>query len=107
VFIVSEKTSPHEGFSRNLTIFPSSVVITIPYCKGLLTLVNVIVAIDFFFKWKLIISDKLKSVSISPDITKKSSLRYSFAKAVAPQVPKSSSEIIYLMFTPNFSPSLK
>ena len=37
VLIVSEKTWPHEGFSRNRSMRPSSSVTTIPNSSGLST----------------------------------------------------------------------
>jgi hypothetical protein len=44
VLMVSEKTSPHPGFSRNLVMRPSLSVMTTPNCRGSLTDVRVMVA---------------------------------------------------------------
>ncbi len=42
--MVSENTCPHVGFSRNRSIEPSSLVITIPYSSGFSTRTSPIVA---------------------------------------------------------------
>ena len=44
VLIVSENTSPHVGFSRNRSIWPSSRVMTMPKSTGFSTRFNAIVA---------------------------------------------------------------
>src|SRR5437588_323272 len=47
VLMVSLKTSPQLGFSRNWVIWPSSLVIITPYSRGLWTWARVRVAIGF------------------------------------------------------------
>ena len=48
VLIVSLKTSPQLGFSKNLIILPLSSVITTPYSKGMGSLFNINVALEPF-----------------------------------------------------------
>ncbi len=66
-FIVFEKVSSLEGFSRNLTILPSSVS-TMPNCDGSSTFVRAIVTSAFLSLWKRRSSSILKSDSMSPPL---------------------------------------
>ena len=87
MLIVSEKTSPHVGFSRNRTIRPSSSVITMPYCRGLGTRVRTMVTAAPRSLWKSIAFDRSKSVMMSALITRKVPESRSSAFFTAPAVP--------------------
>ncbi len=77
VLIVSEKTSPHDGFSRNFEMRPSSPVITTPYSSGFATWYSVSVTAALRSRWKAMTFVRSMSVSASPEITIKVSSRAS------------------------------
>src|ERR1700746_1567621 len=61
VLIVSEKTCPHDGFSRNRSTRPSSSVTTIPNSSGFSTDLSPIVTAARFSLWMLMLSPKYVS----------------------------------------------
>ena len=91
VFIVSLKTSPQLGFSRNLTTLPVLSVMTMPKGRGFSTLVSIIVTRAFLFLWKARALVRSMSVSTSPLMTSVVSVPAIFlmARATLPAVPRS------------------
>ncbi len=87
MFTVSEKTSPHEGFSRNRTIRPSSSVMTIPYWSGLGTRVSTIVAAALRSRWNAMARERSKSVMMSALMTRNVPSIRDSAFLTAPAVP--------------------
>jgi hypothetical protein len=85
--IVSEKTSPQDGFSRNRTMRPSSSVRTIPYGRGFATRVRTIVAAAFRSRWNSTAFERSKSVMMSALMTRNVLSRRSSAILTAPAVP--------------------
>ncbi len=69
VLIVSLKTSPHDGFSRNRVILPSCAVITTPNWSGFFAWDRTIVALAPLDSWKRSAAVRSKSVRTSPLIT--------------------------------------
>ncbi len=94
VFTVSEKTWPQVGFSRNRSTLPSSSRMVIPNSSGLGTRVRQTVTSAPFERWNSISSVRSKSVSASPEITRKeSSLSASSAFLTLPAVPSGVSSL--------------
>src|SRR5581483_2504600 len=107
VLIVSEKTWPHDGFSRKRSTRPSSSVTTIPNSSGFSTDLSPIVTAAPFSLWNATILPRSMSQSASPEMTRKVSSRRSDARRTEPAVPSGLSSTEYSMFNPRFSPSLK
>lgn len=91
VLIVSLKTSPQLGFSRNLIILPFLSVMTIPKGSGFSTLVRTMVAMAFLFLWNSTALWRSMSVRTSPLITRvvSTSFHVRMAAATLPAVPRS------------------
>src|SRR5207244_1344992 len=70
VLMVSEKTSPHDGFSRNFVIRPSGWVMTTPYSSGFATRTRVSVTAALRSLWNATTAERSMSVSASPEITR-------------------------------------
>ena len=88
VLIVSEKISPHDGFSRKRVIRRLSSVITTPNSSGLLTRCNAIVAWAPVRACSARNAVRSRSVSASPEMIRNgSSLSASSASFTAPAVP--------------------
>jgi len=88
VLIVSEKTSPHDGFSRKRTMFPSSSVTTTPNSSGLVTRCSTIVTSFARSRWWRTTALRSTSVSASPLMIKNvSPASRSCAILTAPAVP--------------------
>src|SRR4249920_3081820 len=66
VLIVSEKTWPHDGFSRKRSILPSSSVTTIPNSSGFSTDLSPIVTAACFSRWNSSNAPRSMSQSASP-----------------------------------------
>ncbi len=92
VLMVSLKTSPQLGFSRNLIILPFLSVMTMPKGRGLSTLVSTMVAMAFFLRWNSTAAFMSRSVKTSPLMTSvvPSSFHLLMALPTAPAVPRSS-----------------
>ena len=93
VLMVSEKTWPQVGFSRNRSIEPSSLVMTMPNSSGFSTGTRPIVAIAPFSSWKATISPRSMSVSTSPEITRNRSSSSAMALRTEPAVPSGVSSV--------------
>ena len=93
VLIVSEKTWPQVGFSRNRSMEPSSRVMTMPNSRGFSTGVRPIVAIEPFSAWVATMADRSMSVSTSPEITRNRSSSTSMALRTLPAVPSGVSSV--------------
>ena len=93
VLMVSLKTCPHPGFSRNRSTLPSSRVITIPNSSGFSTAHSAIVASASFFSWKAITEVRSMSVRTSPEMTRKRSVSCSRALRTEPAVPRGVSSV--------------
>ncbi len=91
VLIVSEKTCPQEGFSRNRSIRPSSSVTTIPNSSGVSTLFRPIVTEAPFSRWKRTSAPRSTSQRASPEMTRKVSSSSSAASRTEPAVPAGAS----------------
>ena len=87
VLIVSEKTWPHDGFSRNRSTRPSSSVTTIPNSSGLSTAFSPIVTDAFFSRWYAMSRVRSTSQSASPEMTRKVSSSCPAASRTEPAVP--------------------
>ena len=74
VLMVSEKTSPHDGFSRNFVIRPSPSVMTTPYSSGSGTWRRHRVTAACFSLWNPMTALRSMSVSASPEITRNGSV---------------------------------
>ncbi len=105
--MVSLKTCPQPGFSRNRSIVPSSRVITMPNSSGFSTALSAMVANAWFFSWKATTSVRSMSVSTSPEITRNRSVNCSIALRTEPAVPSGDSSVAYTMRTPSSLPSPK
>lgn len=94
VLTVSEKTCPQVGFSRNRSTRPSSSTMVMPNSSGFGTRVRQTVTRAPRSRWKRISSVRSKSVSASPEMTRKES---SFSAASAfltlPAVPSGFSSL--------------
>ena len=104
VLIVSENTCPHDGFSRNRSIRPSSSVTTIPNSSGFSTDFKPIVTAAPFSRWNSAIFERSKSQSASPEMTRQVSSRRPLASRTEPAVPSGLSSTEYSMFIPRLSP---
>jgi hypothetical protein len=104
VLIVSEKTWPHDGFSRKRSIRPSSSVTTIPNSSGFSTDLRPIVAAAPFSRCTRTSSPRSTSQTASPEMTRNVSSRASRARATEPAVPSGISSIEYSMLSPSVSP---
>ncbi len=93
VLMVSLKTCPQPGFSRNRSMLPSSRVITIPNSRGFSTAHNAIVASASFFSWNAITDVRSMSVRTSPEMTRKRSVSCSRALRTEPAVPSGVSSV--------------
>ena len=87
VLMVSLKTWPQVGFSRNRSIDPSSFVITIPNSSGFSTALRARVARPPWASWKSTTAPRSMSVSTSPLITRNRSSSSSLALRTEPAVP--------------------
>jgi hypothetical protein len=105
--MVSLNTWPHVGFSRKRSTEPSSRVITMPNSSGFSIAFSAIVAMALRSSWKRTTSDRSKSVSTSPEITRNGSSSSSLALRTEPAVPSGDSSVAYTMRTPNSDPSPK
>ncbi len=104
MLIVSEKTWPHDGFSRKRSILPSSSVTTIPNSSGLSTDLSPIVTEAPFSLWKATSAPRSTSQRASPEMTRNVSSSASLASPTDPAVPSGSSSTEYWMFRPRASP---
>ena len=93
VLIVSENTWPQVGFSRKRSIEPSSWVMTMPNSSGLSTWARPMVAMAPLASWKSMMAPRSMSVSTSPEITRKRSVRCSMALRTDPAVPSGVSSV--------------
>ena len=107
VLIVSEKTWPHDGFSRKRSTLPSSSVTTIPNSSGLSTDLSPIVTAAPFSRCLATSEPRSMSQSASPEMTRKVSSSFALASRTEPAVPSGNSSTEYSMFTPSVSPSPK
>ena len=107
MLIVSEKTWPHEGFSRKRSTFPFSSVTTIPNSSGLSTDLRPIVTAAPFSLCAAISCVRSMSQSASPEMTRKVSSSLSSASLTEPAVPAGDSSTEYSIATPSDSPSPK
>ncbi len=88
VLMVSLKTCPQVGFSRNRSIEPSSLVITIPNSSGLSTAFRAKVASAPRRSWKSTTWVRSMSVRTSPEMTRNRSSSSSRAFRTEPAVPR-------------------
>ena len=93
VLMVSLKTWPHEGFSRNRSIEPSSLVITMPNSRGLSTRTSPMVAMAFLRSCSSTMADRSMSVRTSPEMTRKRSSSSAMALRTDPAVPSGVSSV--------------
>jgi hypothetical protein len=107
VLMVSENTSPHDGFSRNRSMFPSASVITIPNSSGFSTCFSAIDAVAFASRCAFTNAVRSMSVSTSPEITRNVSSSSDDALRTEPAVPSGESSVAYRMVTPKSEPSPK
>src|SRR5581483_5378325 len=107
VLIVSEKTWPQEGFSRNRSIRPSSSVTTMPNSSGFSTDLRPIVTAAPFSRWNSRSFVRSMSHSASPEITTNVSSSRSEARRTEPAVPSGDSSTEYSTLRPSQSPSPK
>src|SRR4051794_9224229 len=107
VLIVSEKTWPHDGFSRKRSILPSSSVTTIPNSSGFSTDFRPIVTDEPFSLWKRSSAERSMSQSASPEMTSTVSSSFPEASRTDPAVPSGDSSTEYSMFRPRPSPVAK
>ncbi len=91
--MVSENTSPHDGFSRNRSIEPSGRVMTIPNSSGSSTRFSPIDATAPLSRWAFTRPDRSMSVSTSPEITRKVSSSSAEALRTDPAVPRGCSSL--------------
>ena len=91
VLIVSEKTWPHDGFSRKRSIRPSSSVTTIPNSSGFSTDLSPIVTAAPFSLWKRDERARSTSQSASPEMTRNVSSSCFAASLTEPAVPSGDS----------------
>ena len=108
VLIVSEKTSPHDGFSRKRVMRPSSSVTTTPNSSGLVTRCSAIVTSLSSRRWCSMSAVRSMSVSASPEMTRNVSPASSLSAILtAPAVPSGVSSTTYSIVTPNSAPLSK
>ena len=107
VLIVSEKTCPHEGFSRKRSTLPSSPVTTIPNSSGFSTAFSPIVTSALRSRWNWSSAPRSMSQSASPEMTSTVSSSLRDASRTEPAVPSGDSSTEYSMFSPSDSPSPK
>ena len=93
VLMVSLKTCPQPGFSKNRSMLPSSRVITMPNSSGFSTAHRASVAKAPFFSWNSIMALRLMSVSTSPEMTRNRSVSSSRALRTEPAVPSGVSSV--------------
>ena len=108
VLIVSEKTWPHDGFSRKRSMRPSSSVTTIPNSSGLSTDLSPIVTARALL---LVRPQHRRQVDVAERVAGDDEERAPRARRVAsrtePAVPSGVSSTEYEMFRPSDSPSPK
>ncbi|GIU89178.1 MAG: hypothetical protein KatS3mg010_0277 [Acidimicrobiia bacterium] len=107
VLIVSEKTWPHVGFSRNRSIVPSSRVMTMPNSTGFSTRFRPIETKASASRCAATICERSTSVSTSPEITRNVSSSSCIAFRTEPAVPRGDSSVAYRIRTPKSEPSPK
>src|SRR5438132_3868639 len=105
VLIVSEKTSPHDGFSRNFVIRPSGWVMTTPYSSGFATRTRVSVTAALCSLWNATTAERSMSVIASPEITRNVSSSAAPIWRTDPPVPSGVSSTLYRSFMPSEPPS--
>src|SRR6266511_1364637 len=106
VLIVSEKTSPHDGFSRNFVMRPSPFVMTTPYSSGSGTCFRQSVTAAPFSRWKAMTLVRSMSVSASPEMTRNGSApSASPICRTDPPVPSGVSSMLYRRRMPTDPPS--
>ncbi len=105
--IVSLNTWPHDGFSRNRSIDPSSRVMTMPNSSGFSTRTRPMVASAWFSSCDFTIAARSMSVRTSPEITRNRSSSSSIALRTEPAVPSGVSSVAYTIRTPKSEPSPK
>ena len=93
VLMVSLNTWPHDGFSRNRSMEPSSRVMTMPNSSGFSTRTRPIVARACFSSCSFTMAVRSMSVSTSPEITRKRSSSSSMALRTEPAVPSGVSSV--------------
>ncbi len=93
VLIVSLKTWPHVGFSKNRSIAPSSSVMTMPNSSGFSTEQSASVARAPFCSWKSTTAERSMSVRTSPEMTRNRSSSSSRALRTEPAVPSGVSSV--------------
>jgi hypothetical protein len=91
VLIVSEKTCPHDGFSRKRSMRPSSSVTTMPNSSGFSTETSPIVTAAFFDRCVSTRPARSRSQSASPEMTMNGSSSWSAARRTEPAVPRGDS----------------
>jgi hypothetical protein len=107
VLIVSEKTWPHDGFSRKRSMRPSSSVTTIPNSSGLSTDFSPIVTAAPFSLCVCTREPRSMSQSASPEMTRNVSSSASLARRTEPAVPSGCSSTEYSIARPSESPAPK
>ena len=101
----SLNTSPHDGFSRNRLMLPSSSVTTTPYSRGFGTECRTIVACDPRSSWARITAERSMSVSASPLMTRNVSSSRWAALRTLPAVPSGRSSTTYSISMSRSAPS--
>ena len=91
VLIVSEKTWPHDGFSRKRSTRPSSSVTTIPNSSGFSTDLSPIVTEAPFSRCASTSPVRSTSQSASPEMTRNVSSSLPAARFTEPAVPSGDS----------------
>src|SRR6266498_2164244 len=87
VLMVSEKTCPQCGFSRNRSMRPSSRVMTMPNSSGFSMCLSATVPMAPDWRWNATSSPRSTSVRASPEMTRKVSWSCSAAFLTLPAVP--------------------
>ena len=94
VLIVSEKTSPHLGFSRKRSMRPSSSVMTMPNSSGFsIGLQRERRDAHRCLAWNSTSAVRSTSVNTSPEMTRKRSSSSSMALSTDPAVPSGVSSV--------------
>ena len=93
VLMVSEKTWPHVGFSRNRSTQPSALVMTMPKSTGFSTRRRAMVASAPDDRWALITASRSMSDRTSPEITMNVSSSSAAALRTDPAVPSGVSSV--------------
>ena len=93
VLIVSLNTWPHDGFSRNRSMEPSSRVMTIPNSSGFSTRTRPMVARASLASCSFTMAVRSRSVSTSPEMTRNRSSSSSIALRTEPAVPSGVSSV--------------